>query len=67
VIGVDDDYEKGHKKGHSFIKWTTLSTFSANSSLHFMGMKFGERQSLSMFFIEFRLFRISVPEFTKIY
>lgn len=55
------------KKGHSFIKWTNLSTFSANSSLHFMGMKFRETHSLSMFFVEFRLFRISVPEFTKMF
>ena len=62
-----DDYEKGHKKGHSFIKWTTLSTFSANSSLHFIGMKFRERHSLSMFCIEFSIFRISVPEFPKVF
>jgi len=58
--------EKGIKRV-TLIKWMSLSTFCANSSLHFMGTKFRERHSLSMFFIEFRLFRISVSEFTKMF
>jgi hypothetical protein len=39
--------EKGIKRV-TLIKWMTLSTFSANSSLHFMGTKFRERHSLTI-------------------
>lgn len=39
--------------------------FCASSSLSFMGLKFWVRRSLSLFFMEFKWFRILAPKFSK--
>ena len=56
------------KKGHTVtdaVNIISYQRFSTDSSLIFMGTKFGGRHSSSMLRAEFNVFRISKPKFSE--
>jgi hypothetical protein len=55
--------KKGGYKGHINIHDIPSQHFSTNISLNFVSMIFRGRRSLSMLFIEFKLFRVGWPTF----